>query len=147
MSISLFSRRIALAGLSVFGVAAGTVSAPAHAQPGYDYAVGQQGGDITVYAPRRMERDRMTGAPIEVATVTRTVYYGDLDLSAPWGVRTLHARVVRAAVNACDELDSRPDLIPADSEDCVQPAVRDAMDQAPIGDGMRYRYSAYTNPY
>jgi UrcA family protein len=134
MSMPTLSKRIAIAGLAAAGLATAGVSVPAHAQGG---------GAITVYAPRHQERDPYTGAPIEVTTASRAVYYGDLDLSAAWGVHTLHARVVRAAVQVCDELDNTPGLLPEDSDDCIQPAVRHAMDQAPIRHAWRYRETAY----
>ena len=140
--LSIDPKRLALAGVAAIGLAAGAVSVPAHSQPGYEESYGPN-GEITVYAPRHMERDPATGAPIEVVTKSRPVYYGDLDLSAPWGVRTLHARVVRAAVRLCDDLDSQPGLVPEDSNDCVRPAVTNAMYQAPIPDGLRYHYSDY----
>jgi UrcA family protein len=133
--------RIAVAGLAAAGLAAAAAaSLPAHAQPGYDEAYGSS-GEVTVIAPRHQERDPATGAPVDIATESQAVYYGDLDLSAPWGVRTLHARVVRAAVRICDDLDNQPGLIPEDSDDCVRPAVANAMYQAPIPDGLRDRDS------
>jgi UrcA family protein len=143
---TIIPQRLALAGLAAIGLAAGAVSLPAHAQPGYDETYGPN-GDVTVMAPRHMQRDPATGAPIEVVTKSRAVYYGDLDLSAPWGVRTLHARVVRAAVRLCNDLDNQPGPIPEDSNDCVRPAVTNAMYQAPIPDGLRYRESDYGFSY
>jgi len=137
MTISSLTQRLTLAGLGALALAATAPSPPVHAQD-YDQYAG--GGEVRVYAPRRVERDPSTGAPIEVARASRPVYYGDLDLNSAWGVRALNARVERAAVRLCGDLDFQRGLVPLDSnEDCVARAVSEAMYQAPIRDDLRYR--------
>jgi len=127
MPTSMFPTRLALSGLAAIVLVAGAASPPAHAQPQY-YESASSGGEITVYAPRHLQRDPGTGAEIDVVTASRTVYYGDLDLSAPAGMDELHARLERAAGKACDQLNNDPTLVIINSEDnCVAPAVRDAM--------------------
>jgi UrcA family protein len=107
-------------------------ASPAPAQPASDRYDDEAGvtttlGGVTVIAPRRAERDSATGAPIETVLASRVVRYDDLDLSRPWGMRALHARVERAARSACDELDSRYPITASDSPPCVRTAVRQAM--------------------
>jgi UrcA family protein len=119
--------------LAALGLA---MAAPVAAQPGY----GRYDDDpstvsgIVVTAPPSSARDSATGAPIEWASASRVVRYGDLDLSRRWGVRELHARIERAARSACDELDSAYPLTASDSPPCVHDAVRQAMYQIPQGD-------------
>jgi UrcA family protein len=67
----------------------------------------------------------------EVASITRTVSYADLDLSKPDGAATLKKRVNDTATQICRELNSR---FPKTSfrvvygkDDCVQAAVEFAM--------------------
>ena len=79
---------------------------------------------------------------------SRVVHYGDLDLSSAYGVRRLHDRIERAAVDACQDMDNTPGLYVMDSDvDCIGGAVDRAMAEAPIpenaayqGYGYRYRY-------
>jgi UrcA family protein len=125
MPISLSPKRLALASLTAIGLAAGVAMTPARALPGDDEAAGD--GQVTVYAPRA-ERDPASGAEINTVSASRAVFYGDLDLSAPWGMRALHARLERAAAAACNQLLNDPTLVIINSEgDCIAPAVRDAM--------------------
>jgi UrcA family protein len=141
MTMRSFTQRLALAGLAAVGLTAGAASPPAHAQPDGYYS--DSGGSITVYAPRRLERDPATGAEIDVVRAYRTVDYGDLDLNAPWGVRTLRARVERAASDACDELNNTPGLVIIDSEDCVGEAANGAMERVPVSYAARYHEDGY----
>jgi UrcA family protein len=87
-----------------------------------------------VIAPRRQERSAI-GAPIDVVSASRVVDTSDLDLSTGWGVDALHARVERAAADACEQLDNEPGYVPVDGDDadCQHRAVRDALAQTPIG--------------
>ncbi|HLK24058.1 MAG TPA: UrcA family protein [Caulobacteraceae bacterium] len=143
MTISSLSKRLTLAGLGALGLAVTAPSMPAHAQPYDDYQrYGSDAGVVTVYSPRRFERDSTTGAPIDLVRESRPVYYGDLNLSTGWGIRAFHARVVRAATELCNDIDMQPGRVPLNSNqvDCVRPAVEEAMASAPIPDGMRYRY-------
>jgi UrcA family protein len=113
-------------------------TAPAQAQPYYDeptYAdQGAEVGGLIVTAPYHRERT-YNGMPVERVTASRVVDISDLDLSTGWGVHELRARVQRAAVEACDEVD-RAWVIgryPLDSDsDCYHDAVRRAMRDAPI---------------
>ena len=115
--------------------------APAYAPPPAYYNESPTVGDVIVVAPRhRMERDPATGAPIDHVYASRAVRYDDLDLTSDWGVRTLHARVVRAAETACNYLDRRYDTLDSGDRSCVDDAVRDAMRQAPIGDSVDASY-------
>jgi UrcA family protein len=101
-----------------------------HAQGDYDqYANSSldETAGVTVYAPRYMDRDAASGAPIERVSTSRVVEYGDLDINTDWGSRILHRRIVRAAREACDQLDTQYPLTSQDSPPCVQTAVRNAM--------------------
>jgi UrcA family protein len=134
--------RLALCAAAAAGLALAAPTLPAHAQPydrgyGYDYDSYQTGpdDDITVTGRPYEERDPATGGYYERVTTSRVVSYADLDLNSRWGVRELHARVVRAARDACDELDNDPMLVTApDDPPCVSTAVRRAMYQAPVAD-------------
>ena len=129
--------------------AAATLGAPSsHAQsydqPGYDrgYAYDTT-GDIVVRAPRYRQEHTFNGAPIVWARSSRVVDYSDLDLSTDWGVRRLHARVERAAADACDELDHQQarglySTEDPSNADCIHRAVDDAMARAPIDVDYRY---------
>lgn len=122
-----------LGAAAAFGL---TAAASASAQPGYGrydddpYTT----SDVVVTAPRHAERDSATGAPIEWTSTSRVVRYGDLDLNREWGQRELHARIVRAARSACDELDRAYPITASDSPPCVRDAVRQAMYQIPTSD-------------
>lgn len=127
-------RYLALCAAAAAGLALVVPTLPAHAQP-YDAYDAGPSNDITVYASPRAGRDPYTGAPYERVETSRVVSYADLDLNARWGVRELRARVVRAARDACDELENDSTMITApDDPPCVSTAVRRAMYQAPIPD-------------
>ena len=106
------------------------------------YAPGPTVGEVIIVAPyrHRRETDPATGAPIERISASRRVRYDDLDLNSDWGVNELRHRVVRAAHDACDSLDRHYDVLDADDGACVADAVRDAMHQAPIGEGVDAAY-------
>lgn len=123
--------------------ALGLAAAPAQAQPYYDQydqpAYSDNGatvGGLVVTAPRHYERT-YSGLPIERLTAARVVNISDLDLSTGWGVHELHARVVRAAADACDQLDSAWTMgfypVNGNDADCQARAVDHAMRAAPIG--------------
>ena len=132
--------RLALCAAAAAGLAFAAPTLPAHAQDydhGYGYDTYQTGpnDDITVTARPHEERDPATGGYYDRVSTSRVVSYADLDLNSRWGVHELHARVVSAARDACDELENDPMLITApDDPPCVSTAVRRAMYQAPIGD-------------
>ena len=136
--------RLLLCGLAVaaLGLAA---SAPARAQdPAYDGSAYQRDygqadgpgcdraryddrdGDEVLIRARPLGRSTTTGAPIRRVTTSRVVDYRDLDIDSPWGARELHWRIVRAAHDACDELDDRYPIGSPDVDGCVSEAVRDA---------------------
>jgi UrcA family protein len=137
MTMNDICKRLAISAVAALGLSTGATIAPAYAQPGYDEAAGG-GSEVTVQAPRPVGHRGYLGAPGPV-TESVAVYYGDLDLNAPWGVRTLRARIVRAADRVCADLDYQPGLIPEERFDCVRPAVSNAMYQAPIPGWLRVR--------
>jgi UrcA family protein len=106
---------------------------PGYPPPAYNDDTPYAGG-VTVTAPPRHERTA-SGAEIDRVTASRVVDVSDLDLSTDWGVHELHARVERAAADACEELDNTPGLYPVDSSDadCQHRAVHRAMASVPIG--------------
>ena len=124
--------RLALCAAAAAGLALSTTHVQAQSY-GDDYSGG--GGEVTVTAAPRVERDPTTGAEYQLAVASRTVSYRDLDLNAAWGARELRARVLAAARSACNELDSDPMAIddPAD-QPCVSTAIRRAMYQEPVRD-------------
>jgi UrcA family protein len=139
--------RLALCAAAAAGLALAAPGLPAHAQDyGHDYGndygrydtgpqYADQDGDVTVQARPREERDPATGAPYERVYASRVVSYADLNLNSRWGVRELHARLVSAARDACDELENDPMLVTApDDPPCVSTAVRRAMYQVPVPD-------------
>jgi len=135
--------RLALCAAAAAGLALVAPGLPAQAQDyGHDYGYGHDDSyrtgpddDITVTARPHEERDPATGGYYDRVSTSRVVSYSDLDLNSRWGVHELHARVVSAARDACDELDSDATAINApDDPPCVSTAVRRAMVQAPIGD-------------
>jgi UrcA family protein len=131
---------------------AGHAGAQTYDQPNYDqrgdsadYDGAPSVGEIVV---RPTYRDRSeNGIPTERVYASRVVHFDDLDLSTGWGVHELHARVVRAATDACRELDSLypSGLYPVDSNDgdCKARAIRRAMADAPIGDQVDTDYHGY----
>jgi UrcA family protein len=117
----------------------------ASAQPYYDqpppYASGYASDDAAevggiVVSPDYRPDRTFNGIPTQRVYASRVVPIDDLDLSTGWGVRELHYRVVRAATDACDQLDRQwpLGLYPIDSNDgdCKARAIRHAMAQAPI---------------
>jgi UrcA family protein len=124
---------------------------PANDQPSYDQRDRDANdstrvGDLVVtpdYRPNRADN----GIPTQRVYASRVVYFDDLDLNTAWGVHELHARVVRAAADACNQLDNEypMGLVPIDSSDgdCKARAVRHAMADAPIGDAADADYHGY----
>jgi UrcA family protein len=135
---STFRKSLALSAAAL-GLALAAPAAPVLAQT-YDAGGAYNGGpDITVRAAPRAERDPGTGTDIDYVTASRVVGFGDLDLNTRWGVRELHARVVSAAADACDEISNANVVVQDDNNACIARATRDAMYRAPIGadmDGM-----------
>ena len=118
---------------------------PSYGQRDYD-ADAPSVGEVVVTPDYRSNRSE-NGIPTERIYAQRVVHFGDLDLNTDWGARELHARIVRAATDACNQLDSEypMGLVPLDSSDgdCKARAVRHAMADAPIGDAVDTDYHGY----
>ena len=135
---------------SVLGLSfAGHVGAQPYDRPDYDqrgYDNDSRVGEVIVRPTYRNEPS-WNGIPTERVYASRVVHFGDLDLSTRWGVHVLHARVVRAATDACNELDRLypQGLNPIDSNDgdCRARAIRPAMADAPIGAAVDTDYRGY----
>lgn len=113
---SLAAIALAIAGLAVESI-------PAFAQPTEV---------VSVVAPRvvRQTIGRSTiGAPIEMATISRSVSYADLDLSKPADAATFETRIKDTATSLCAELD-RIYLNETRDPKCVQKASDEAMTRA-----------------
>jgi UrcA family protein len=130
----------------------------ANAQPYSDdsgaYAAQNYGQDTSaevggiVVTPSYRPDQTFDGMPTQRVYASRVVPIDDLDLSTRWGVHELHSRVVRAATDACNQLDAQwpQGLYPIDSSDggCKARAIRHAMADAPITyDG----YDAYDRDF
>ena len=98
------------------------------------YAMAQQLNEIVVETPRveRAKERTMTGAPIDIITVTHRVAYNDLDISTHSGAVALEARVKDSAKSACKEIEKLYPLMKsaAGDADCERTAVNKAMVQA-----------------
>ena len=70
-----------------------------------------------------------SGIPIEEVTLTRHVFYGDLDLRTHSGVVELERRVHETAQAACKQLDELYPLTTSERPACTRQAVKGAMDQ------------------
>lgn len=65
-------------------------------------------------------------APFTNAAPSVVVHFGDLDLSTPQGVRTLHKRLWRAAYLVCRDLIPRPSIESAQCQDqLIEAALQD----------------------
>lgn len=58
----------------------------------------------------------------------RVVSYADLNLNNAAGVNTLYSRLTRAAKAVCQPMSSAPYLQRAKSRECIQVAIRDAVE-------------------
>ena len=116
----------------------------AYAAPDYGRDTSAEVGGIVVTPSYRSDREQ-NGIPTQRVYASRVVPIDDLDLSTRWGVRELHSRVVRAASDACNQLDQQwpQGLYPIDSSDgnCKARAIRHAMADAPIS------YDGYDEGY
>jgi UrcA family protein len=89
--------------------------------------------EVTVVAPRlvRHEAGRTSsGSRVELVSLTRHVSAGDLDLTRHADVLELRKRINDTAREACDYLAEMFPFASAQSPDCVNKAVDDAMAQA-----------------
>jgi UrcA family protein len=151
---SLLTSGVAATAAAALGLSfAGHAGAqPYYDEPNYDqrdsadYDTAPSVGEIVVTPNYRNQRSE-NGIPTQRVYASRVVHFDDLDLSTRWGVHELHARVVRAATDACDQLDSLypQGLYPIDSNDgdCKARAVRHAMADAPIGEAVDTDYRGY----
>jgi UrcA family protein len=108
---------------------------------GLSPAFGQQSGikieEITVIAPwsvnRQVVNQTPAGGKTELVSLTRHVYYGDLDLAKHADVLTLEQRVNEIAKTTCDQLSKMYPLSGANPPNCVEKAAASAkpeMDRA-----------------
>ena len=70
-----------------------------------------------------------SGIPIEEVTLTRHVFYGDLDLRTHSGAVELERRVRETAQAACKQLDELYPLTTSESPACAEQAAKGAMEQ------------------
>jgi UrcA family protein len=98
----------------------------------YGYDTSATVGGITVIAPRRVEHTP-SGAEVVITQASRVVDTSDLDLSTFAGMHELHSRVIRAAADACNQLDNETTMglypLQGNDADCEHRAVDDAMAQ------------------
>jgi UrcA family protein len=116
----------------------------AYSAPDYGQDTSAEVGGIVV-TPSYGPDQTYEGIPTRRVYASRVVPIDDLDLSTRWGVHELHSRVVRAASDACNQLDAQwpQGLYPIDSNDgnCKARAIRHAMRDAPI------TYDGYDDGY
>jgi UrcA family protein len=129
MSRRTFAQRVA----RLATVAAGAL--------GLSPAFAQQSGlkieEITVIAPWSINREVVSQTPAggkaELISLTRHVYYGDLDLAKHADVMTLEQRVNEIAKTTCDQLSKMFPLSGPNPPNCVEKAAASAkaeMDKA-----------------
>jgi len=99
-----------------------------------DMAVAQNQEEITVVAPREVERKTVgraySGAPIEEISVSYEVAYDDLDLKKPADVDTLRTRIAGVAREACKDVYQLPPYSGVRSQqECVRKTIKSASKQ------------------
>lgn len=137
--------RIAL--LAAGALILGATAAGAQEYGSYENALYQapsESVDVSVprYAPGR---DRY-GAPYRNISMSKDVYFGDLNLRTRYGVRILRSRISQTARVMCHQLNVRYPITAPNSPGCYTTAMGDAMAQAQvaIADARGYdRYSHY----
>lgn len=91
---------------------------------------GQKIEEITVTAPWAVTREVVSQTPaggkVELISLTRHVYYGDLDLVKHADVMTLEKRVSDIAKNSCDQLAKMYPLSGPNPPNCAEKAVASA---------------------
>lgn len=121
-----FALRTKLASLATVGAVVGgaLIAGP---------VIAQTVGELTVTAPRvvhqQVGRSSITGAPIELISLSRQVNFGDLDLTTDSGAQTLNGRVMDTAKQACAELENLYPLDPP-NVDCFKAASAQGVAQA-----------------
>ncbi len=93
-------------------------------------------GALTVTAPRVVRRKaqgagRFQGTPVEVLSLSQPVNFGDLDLTTSMGVDEFKKRILYAAWNTCNRLESEYPSnvyvpVPAD-QNCPDDTARAAL--------------------
>ena len=128
----MFAKYASTAFLAALGL--GLAAGPqVQAQPQYDDTV----GGVTVYGQFGPVRDPTTGQWVRPDVVQVRVSLADLDLSSDYGARVAHARINRAAREACARVEA---AYPQDVDygrGCYARAVRDGMFQ--VEDQLGYR--------
>ena len=86
---------------------------------------------VTVVAPRLHADTSPLNGPLEKASLSMTVHYGDLNLLTRRGARILRGRVWQAAHEVCDRLaDAYPVYEMTTEKPCVRTAYEGAMVKA-----------------
>jgi UrcA family protein len=82
---------------------------------------------IEVYAPHfRVDRPPLNG-PVNKISLSRSVYYNDLNLRTASGARELRLRVHDMARDICSQLEDAYPVPEASGTSCYRTAVKDAM--------------------
>lgn len=132
-------------------LAAGTLlilAAPASAQGyGYENAAYENGVDenVTVSVPRYAPQRSELGAPYRYISMSKGVYFGDLNLRTRSGARELKDRIGYTARMMCRQLDVRYPVTAPGSPGCYTTAMNDAMEQAnfAIAEARGYKLGRY----
>ena len=94
---------------------------------------GQKVEEITVTVPWAISKEVVgrtpTGGKEELISLTRHVYYGDLDLAKHADVMTLEKRVSDVAKDSCDQLAKMYPLSGPNPPNCVEKAAASAKAQ------------------
>jgi UrcA family protein len=94
---------------------------------------GQKVEEITVTAPWAISKEVVgrtsTGGKEELISLTRHVYYGDLDLAKHADVMTLEKRVSDTAKESCDQLAKMYPLSGPNPPNCAERAAASAKAQ------------------
>jgi UrcA family protein len=94
---------------------------------------GQKVEEITVTVPwsvtKEVESRTSTGGKVELISLTRHVYYADLDLAKHADVMTLEKRVSDIAKDSCDQLAKMYPLSGPNPPNCAEKAAASAKPQ------------------
>jgi UrcA family protein len=139
--------RVALLAAGALMLGATAASAQEYGYGSYEnasYQAPSENVDVSVprYSPGR---DRY-GAPYRNISMSKDVYFGDLNLRTRHGERILRDRISQTARVMCHQLNVRYPITAPNSPGCYTTAMGDAMAQAhvAIADARGYdRYSRY----
>ena len=96
-------------------------------------AFAQKVEEITVIAPwsvtKEVESRTSTGGKVELISLMRHVYYGDLNLANHADVMTLEKRISDIAKESCEQLAKMYPLSSPNSPNCVEKAAASAKAQ------------------